>query len=95
MIDSSTAEELASIMHGAVQTVYGEWYFSGLYAGAKSGTAEIGNGESPNAVFAGFTQDEDFPLAFVIVVENGGAGSTTCTPIIRQVLDAIIAAEGA
>lgn len=93
MIDSSTAERLMEIMHYAVQNVYGEWYFSGLYAGGKSGTAEVGNGEEPNAVFAGFTRDEDYPLAFVVVVENGGAGSSTCTPIIRQVLDAIIASS--
>lgn len=90
MIDVDTAASLADIMHYAVQNVYGEWYFSGLYAGAKSGTAEVGNGLAPNAVFAGFTQDDDYPLAFVVIVENGGSGSSTCTPIIKQVLDALI-----
>ena len=44
-LDEDTADRLAEMMHYTVQNVYGDWYFSGLYAGAKSGTAEDGNGE--------------------------------------------------
>lgn len=90
VMQQETADTLAEMMHYAVVNIYGEWYFSGLYAGAKSGTAEVREGEAPNAVLAGFTQDERYPLAFVVVVENGGSGSSTCTPIIKQVLDACI-----
>lgn len=92
LISSRTAEELAEAMHYAVVSNYGEWYFSGLYAGAKSGTAERGEGQTANAMFAGFVQDTDYPLAFVVVVEGGGSGSAACTPIVRQVLDACIVA---
>ena len=92
MLSSGTASELTEMMHYAVQNQYGAWYFNGLYAGAKSGTAERGEGQPPNAVFAGFVQDEDYPLAFVAVVEGGGAGGTTCAPIIQQVLAACMAA---
>lgn len=52
------------MMHNAVVNVYGEWNFAGLYAGGKSGTAENGGGKAANAVFAGFLQDSDYPLAF-------------------------------
>lgn len=90
VMTQKTAERLAGMMHYSVVNIYGEWYFSGLYAGAKSGTAEVAEGEEPNAVFAGFVQDETYPLAFVVVVENGGSGSSTCTPIVKQVLDACI-----
>lgn len=86
LLDSDVAQELAEMMHYAVQNQYGSWYFNGLYAGAKSGTAERGEGESANAVFAGFVQDSNYPLAFVVVVEGGGAGGSTCAPIIQQVL---------
>lgn len=86
LLDSDVAQELAQMMHYAVQNQYGSWYFNGLYAGAKSGTAERGEGESANAVFAGFVQDSNYPLAFVVVVEGGGAGGSTCAPIIQQVL---------
>ena len=81
-------------MHYNVVNNYGEWYFSGLYAGAKSGTAERGEGLTSNALLTGFVQSEDYPLAFVVVIEGGGAGSTACTPVIRQVLDACVVAMG-
>ena len=92
ILDRKTADELAEMMHYNVVNNYGEWYFCGLYAGAKSGTAERGEGQAPNALLAGFLRDEDYPLAFVVIVEGGGAGSTACTPIVRQVLEACIAA---
>ncbi len=92
LLEEETADELADMMHYAVTNTYGEWNFSGLYAGAKSGTAEQGTGEASDALLTGFVQDEDYPLAFVVIVEGGGYGSTTCAPIIRQVLDACVVA---
>lgn len=91
-LQPETADALAGMMHYAVVNNYGEWYFSGLYAGAKSGTAERGEGQAANALFAGFTQSDDYPLAFVVVLEGGGSGSSACTPVVRQVLDACIVA---
>lgn len=91
-LNQDTAETLADMMHYAVVNNYGEWYFSGLYAGAKSGTAEQGEGKANNALLSGFVQDENYPLAFIVIVEGGGSGSATCTPIIRQVLDACVVA---
>jgi hypothetical protein len=37
-------------------------------------------------MFAGFVADEQYPLAFICVVENGGYGSSTCVPILSAVL---------
>ena len=94
ILSASAADTLAEMMHYNVVNNYGEWYFSGLYAGAKSGTAERGEGLTSNALLTGFVQSEDYPLAFVVVIEGGGAGSTACTPVIRQVLDACVVAMG-
>lgn len=94
ILSASAADTLAELMHYNVVNNYGEWYFSGLYAGAKSGTAERGEGLTSNALLTGFVQSEDYPLAFVVVIEGGGAGSTACTPVIRQVLDACVVAMG-
>lgn len=94
ILSASAADTLAEMMHYNVVNNYGEWYFSGLYAGAKSGTAERGEGLTPNALLTGFVQSENYPLAFVVVIEGGGAGSTACTPVIRQVLDACVVAMG-
>ena len=37
-------------------------------------------------MFTGFVMDENYPLAFIVVVENGGYGSAICVPIISKVL---------
>ena len=92
MLEASVADRLANAMHLAVMNNYGASNFAGLYAGAKSGTAERGPDLPTNALFAGFLQDPQYPLAYVVVVEGGGSGSQTCIPIVNQVLNACVAA---
>ncbi len=92
VMEEETADILAQMMHHAVQTSYGQNNFPDLYVCAKSGTAELGEGTIPHATFAGFIRDEAYPLAFIVVVEHGGSGSATCTPIAGQVLKACVEA---
>ena len=80
------AQVLAEYLRNNVETVYGAENFPGLTVCAKSGTSELGGGKKPNAMFAGFVSDEEYPLAFIVVVENGGYGSHTCVPILSPVL---------
>ncbi len=89
MLASSAARTLRGMMRYNVETVYDPYgtYFSGLEVCAKSGTAE-GASEANTATFAGFVADEDYPLAFVIVIEEGGAGSAACVPVLSSVLQA-------
>ncbi len=86
LLDRETARNLQKLMRNNVTEIYGDWYFPGLEVCAKSGTAEVGGGELPNATFAGFVANEEYPLAFICVVENGGSGSDVCTPIVSDVL---------
>ena len=37
-------------------------------------------------MFAGFVLDASCPVAFVVFVENGGAGSTVAAPMAAKVL---------
>jgi len=92
MIGKEASDKLAEMMHLAVLERYGAWLFPDLYVCAKSGTAELGPEQMPHATFAGFIRDEEFPLAFIVIVENGGSGSTTCAPIAGQVLNACVEA---
>lgn len=92
VIDKKTAGKLTEMMRNNVVSVYGADNFPDLYVCAKSGTAEVGGGLDPNATFAGFIQDQDYPLAFIVIVENGGSGSGVAGPIAGRVLDACIAA---
>ena len=91
-VDADAAQRLSEIMRGAVVNRYGAGYFPDLYVCAKSGTAEVSPDSTPHATFAGFIRDEDYPLAFVVVVEHGGSGSAVCAPIAGQVLTACVEA---
>ena len=83
-----TAETMKEMMRNNVSSVYGDSNFPGLNVCAKSGTSQLGGEETSNAMFAGFVEDEEYPLAFMVVVENGGYGSHTCVPILSRVLGA-------
>ena len=86
ILSEELAETLREYMLNNVQTVYGTWNFPGLTVCAKSGTSQLGGGQTSNAMFAGFVADEEYPLAFVVIVENGGYGATTCVPVLAAVL---------
>lgn len=72
-LKAETAAKLTEYLRNNVATMYGDWQFGGLNVCAKSGTAEH-EGETADAMFAGFCVDENCPLAFVVFVENGGSG---------------------
>lgn len=86
VMSTQIAQTVSAYMRNNVQEKYGDWNFPGLSVCAKSGTSQLGGGKRSNAMFAGFVKDDDYPLAFVVVVENGGYGSATCIPILSKVL---------
>ena len=88
LMPESVANTVAEYMRNNVKSVYGDGNFGGLPVCAKSGTSQLGGGQKSNAMFAGFVDSEDYPLAFMVVVENGGYGSHTCVPILSKVLAA-------
>lgn len=83
---ATTANSLKSMLRSTVTDYYGEGQFEGLELCAKSGTAEINNSVKPHSWFAGFCDREDFPYAFVVVVENGGSGYYTAGSVAAEVL---------
>ena len=93
--DRIMSEEVAGIlksyMRSNVKNIYGDGRFPAISICGKSGTSQLGGGETSNAMFAGFAADERYPLAFICVVENGGYGATTCIPILSRVLSECIA----
>lgn len=86
MMSTEVAGILEQYMRNNVSDAYGDKNFPGLKVCAKSGTSELGGGQKSNAMFAGFVQNEEYPLAFIVIVENGGYGSHTCVPILSKVL---------
>ena len=87
MISSDVAEKLREMLRYNVENNYGSGRFAGLTVGAKSGTAEV-EGRDPHAWFAGYVEDESCPVAFAVVVENGGAGSSVAGDVAGKVVTA-------
>lgn len=88
-MSKSTANTLAEIMDYTVETNYGKWSYPGVDVCAKTGTAEVGGGKAAHAWIAGFTTDEDCPMAFAVIVENGNSGYLAASPVASAVLSAI------
>ena len=86
ILSEETASVLQEFMRNNVVNNYGDENFPGFTVCAKSGTGQVGGELKANAMFAGFVADEAYPLAFVVAVEEGGYGRTTCVPIIAKVL---------
>ncbi|MBQ8358366.1 MAG: penicillin-binding protein [Oscillospiraceae bacterium] len=87
IMSTQTATVLQEMLRNNVQNYYGDESFPGLTVCAKSGTAEVGGGRKPNAMFTGFVADERYPLAFIVAVEDGGYGRQVCVPILAPVLE--------
>lgn len=57
----------------------------GLSVCAKTGTAEIDTQDKDNAWFIGFIDDDAYPYAVCVVVENAGTGGSVAAPIAQKI----------
>lgn len=92
LVNAKTANAMRELMAYNVTANYGTANYPGLDLCAKSGTAEVGGDAQPHAWFAGFLRNEDAPLAFVVLIENGGSGSKVAGAAANRVLQAAVAA---
>ena len=90
LMSSSTADTLKQMLRYNVTSYYGEWRFPGLAVCAKSGTAEVAEGDAPHAWFTGFLDDPENPYAFAVIVENGGWGVSVAGAVANQVLQQLV-----
>ncbi len=86
LLSSGAASSLQQLMRYTVQNNYGDDLFPGLTVCAKTGTGEVGEGKEPNGWMVGFSTDADCPLAFAIVVEEGGFGISSAGRIASKLL---------
>ncbi len=86
-ITADVANALKDIMRFTVEDNYGDWQFKGLQMCGKTGTAEISDNEEPHSWFVGFSQNSACPVAIVVVVENGGWGSSAALPVASAVME--------
>ena len=83
-----TAEVLQEYLAFNVKDKYGSNKFPDLTVCGKTGTGEVGGGKKPNAMFTGFVDNDELPLAFMVAVEDGGYGVKVSVPIASKVLQA-------
>jgi peptidoglycan glycosyltransferase len=86
IMPEEVAAELQKMMRKNVVNKYGADNFPGLTVCAKSGTGQVGGNQKSNAMFTGFVMDEEYPLAFIVSVENAGYGREVCVPILQPIL---------
>ncbi len=86
LLDEATAQRLKALMINNVEQNYGAENFPNLTIGAKSGSAETVQGAATNAWFSGFAGD----YAFIVMLENAGAGATAAGPVANTVLQQIV-----
>ncbi len=88
-ISADVAAEVKSMMRNNVQSNYGDGNFRGLSMCGKTGTAEVSDSQKPHSWFIGFSENESCPVAIVVVVENGGWGSSEALPVASATMEAI------
>ena len=86
LMSVSTAQKLQEMMGLCVEVKYGADRFPDVTVCGKSGTAEKDGDAASDALFAGYVDDPDYPLAFIAVVQEGGYGTDACIPILNRVL---------
>lgn len=92
-MEAETANKLKEMMSYNVAYSYGgEDNFPGLSMCAKTGTAEIGDGDT-HSWFVGFMDDEEHPYAFVTMVERGGGGLAVAGLTTSRILQEYLADE--
>ena len=74
------------VIYDPASTLTDTWLDCSEIVGAKTGTAQRGEGLINNAMFILYAPYENPEIAMSIAVEKGGAGATL-SPVARQVVD--------
>lgn len=88
-LSPETAKTVAALLRSNVKNYYGDSRFPNLQFCGKTGSAEV-EGKKSHAWFFGFSQREDFPVAIVVCLENGGIGLNDAIPVANKVLQKLL-----
>lgn len=90
LLEPDIADKIGKLMANNGKVQYNDVVDKSLKVCAKTGTAQIDEIDEHNiAWFVGYMEDEEYPYAFVVTVENGGSGHYSAAPIANKVLKAI------
>lgn len=80
-------EALAAVTTAPIGTATHRFLGMSIPVAGKTGTAET-PGTLPHSWFAGYAPADNPQIAFAVLVENAGEGSTVAAPMARQVVEA-------
>jgi peptidoglycan glycosyltransferase len=101
-VSTDVASQLATMMQAVVESPDGTGTRArisgaGIVVGGKTGTAQQGAGQPPNAWFTAFASQNGTPkVAVAVVVEDGGAlneratGGQVAAPVAKKVMQAVL-----
>ncbi len=96
-ISSDTANAMTTMMEAVVQNGTGtRAQIDGITVAGKTGTAQQGKGQPPNAWFTAFAPAADPQVVVAVVVDDGGrlgdaaSGGRVAAPIARKVIQAVL-----
>lgn len=87
LFSAGTASEVKKIMLENGENY--SWKIPGYTLGVKSGTAQVLDGEEENSLLTGFVDDESFPIAFAVLIENRHDYDVSTETIASEILSAI------
>ncbi len=89
--DRSTARELDDLLRSNVKNYYGDYNFPEMSFCGKTGTAEVSDNKDikPNALFVGYSQNEDLPFAIIVIVEESSSGVKNALPVASKVMKTV------
>src|SRR5207253_9760886 len=91
VMSPATANTLRDFLVEGVEHGYANRaHIDGVLVGGKTGTGEVGQGQTPHAWFIGLAPVDAPRLAIAVVIEHGGSGSDVATPAGREVLRAAL-----
>lgn len=86
-----TATKLDDLLRSNVKNYYGDSYFPQMKMCGKTGTAEVSDNEDakPNALFIGYSQNDNMPFAIIVVVEDTTSSIQSAVPIASKVMKTV------
>lgn len=88
MFTPENAAHMREIMLSNGRSRYSD-VLPGYDVAVKSGTAQVGEDKTENSLLTGFVDDQSFPVAFCIVIENRVSGEITTNQIASTMLQAL------
>jgi len=91
MLPSDVSERVAELMrHAGERYSYNGISLGGLDFCAKTGTAEIHEGEAPTGWFVGYCEDAEHPYAFAVVLVESDYGFSAAAPVAEAAIGVLV-----